>query len=136
MKHLVYFLLILVLFACRDSSVRTKEIVLGGYGSLTGTTAVFGQSTKKGIQLAIEQANRAGGILDKHLRLVMEDDQGKPEEAQTVVTKLITRDRVVAVIGENSSSRSLAAAPVCQQNRISMISPSSKNTQVTHDGDF
>ncbi|HJZ11507.1 MAG TPA: ABC transporter substrate-binding protein [Acidobacteriota bacterium] len=136
MKHLVYFLLILVLFACRDSSVRTKEIVLGGYGSLTGTTAVFGQSTEKGIQLAIEQANRAGGILDKQLRLVMEDDQGKPEEAQTVVTKLITRDRVVAVIGENSSSRSLAAAPVCQQNRIPMISPSSTNPKVTQVGDF
>jgi branched-chain amino acid transport system substrate-binding protein len=66
----------------------------------------------------------------------VEDDQGKPEEAQTVVTKLITSDKVVAIIGEVASSRTLAAAPVAQQNRIPMITPSSTNPKVTQVGDY
>jgi branched-chain amino acid transport system substrate-binding protein len=66
----------------------------------------------------------------------VEDDQGRPEEAQTVVTKLITKDQVIAVLGEVASSRSLAAAPVAQQNGIPMISPSSTNPKVTEVGDY
>ena len=66
----------------------------------------------------------------------MEDDQGKAEEANVVVTKLITKDKVVAVLGEVASSNSLAAAPVAQQNGIPMISPSSTNPEVTKKGDY
>jgi len=75
-------------------------------------------------------------VLGKRVRIVIEDDQGRPEEAQTVVTKLITRDRVIAVLGEVASSRSLAAAPVAQQNQIPMISPSSTSPRVTQVGDY
>ncbi|MGH9857877.1 MAG: ABC transporter substrate-binding protein, partial [Acidobacteriota bacterium] len=109
---------------------------IGEYGSLTGTTATFGISTRNGIDLAIDEVNKAGGILGKKVRVIVEDDQGKPEEAQTVVTKLINKDRVVAVLGEVASSRSLAAAPVCQNNRIPMITPSSTNPKVTQIGDY
>ena len=110
--------------------------MIGGYGALTGSTATFGQSAKKGIEMAVEERNGKVGLLGKKIRLVMEDDQGKPEEAQTVVSRLINRDRVIAVIGENASSRSLAAAPVCQQAGIPMISPSSTNPKVTAVGDY
>jgi branched-chain amino acid transport system substrate-binding protein len=112
------------------------EIVIGEYGSLTGTTATFGISTKNGIDMAIEETNAAGGVLGRQVRVIVEDDQGRPEEAQTVVTKLITSDRVVAVLGEVASSRTLAAAPVAQQNGIPMISPSSTNPDVTLVGDY
>jgi branched-chain amino acid transport system substrate-binding protein len=115
---------------------ESTEIVIGEFGSLTGTTATFGISTRNGIDLAIEEVNNAGGILGKKVRVIVEDDQGKPEEAQTVVTKLINKDRVVAVLGEVASSRSLAAAPVCQNNRIPMITPSSTNPKVTQIGDY
>ena len=136
LRILVLALSLLASLRCGNRGQQTHEILIGGYGSLTGTTASFGQSTMKGIQLAVAQANQSGGVIGKQIRLIMEDDQGKPEEAQTVVTKLVTKDRVVAVIGENSSSRSLAGAPVCQQNRIPMISPSSTNPKVTQVGDY
>jgi branched-chain amino acid transport system substrate-binding protein len=113
-----------------------NEIVIGEFGSLTGTTATFGISTKNGIDMAIDSINKVGGVLGKQVRVIVEDDQGRPEEAQTVVTKLINSDRVVAVLGEVASSRSLAAAPVAQQNRIPMISPSSTNPRVTEIGDY
>jgi branched-chain amino acid transport system substrate-binding protein len=119
-----------------SSQQQSNEIIVGEYGSLTGTTATFGISTRNGVDMAFAEANDAGGVLGKRIRVIVEDDQGKPEEAQTVVTKLINKDRVVAVLGEVASSRSLAAAPVCQSNRIPMITPSSTNPKVTQIGDF
>ena len=112
------------------------EIVVGEYGSLTGTTATFGQSTDNGIKLAFDEINAAGGVLGKKLRVIVEDDRSQPEEAATAVTKLINQNHVVAVLGEVSSSRSLAAAPICQSNKIPMISPSSTNPRVTQIGDY
>ena len=142
MKHQssLFVLLAATLFvmSCSRSQEgqEQNEIVIGEFGSLTGTTATFGISTKNGIDMAVDEVNKAGGLLGKRVRVIVEDDQGRPEEAQTVVTKLITRDRVVAVLGEVASSRTLAAAPVAQQNRIPMISPSSTNPRVTQIGDY
>jgi branched-chain amino acid transport system substrate-binding protein len=128
----------LAVTACGNTQpgASSNEILIGEFGSLTGTTATFGISTKNGIDMAIDEVNKAGGLLGKTVRVIVEDDQGKPEEAQTVVTKLITRDQVIAVLGEVASSRTMAAAPVAQQNRIPMISPSSTNPRVTEIGDY
>jgi branched-chain amino acid transport system substrate-binding protein len=118
-----------------DAPEAAKEIVVGEYGSLTGTSATFGISTRNGIELATDELNSAGGIAGIKVRVVVEDDQSKPEEAATAVNKIISRDRPVAVLGEVSSSRSLAAAPLLQQAGIPMISPSSTNPKVTEVGD-
>jgi branched-chain amino acid transport system substrate-binding protein len=115
---------------------NATEIVIGEFGSLTGTTATFGISTKNGIDMAVDAINKGGGLLGKQVRVIVEDDQGKPEEAQTVVTKLINKNQVVAVLGEVASSRTMAAAPVAQQNAIPLISPSSTNPKVTQIGDY
>jgi len=140
MKHksslLVLLAAALFVMSCSRSQDGQNEIVIGEFGSLTGTTATFGISTKNGIDMAVDEVNRGGGLLGRTVRVIVEDDQGRPEEAQTVVTKLITRDRVVAVLGEVASSRTLAAAPVAQQSRIPMISPSSTNPRVTQIGDY
>lgn len=112
------------------------EIRIGEYSSLTGTTATFGQSTDHAIQMAMEEVNAAGGVLGRKIHVFVEDDQSKPEEAATAVTKLINQNHVVAMLGEVSSSRSLAAAPICQANGIPMVSPSSTNPRVTQIGDY
>ncbi|HTR96866.1 MAG TPA: ABC transporter substrate-binding protein [Candidatus Acidoferrales bacterium] len=113
------------------------EIVIGEYGSLTGSDATFGQSTKMGVELALTELgqNQGGKIGGLPVRIVSEDDQGKPEEAANAVQKLLNQDQVVAVIGEVASSRSLAAAPICQQAGVPMVSPSSTNPKVTEVGD-
>ncbi len=113
------------------------EIVIGEYGSLTGNDATFGQSTKAGVEVALQELSEqmGGKIGGLTVRAVVEDDQGKAEEAATVVQKLINQDQVVAVIGEVASSRSLAAAPICQGAGVPMISPSSTNPKVTQVGD-
>ncbi len=113
-----------------------NEILVGEYSSLTGTTATFGQSTHRGLSMAVDETNLAGGILGKKIKLITEDTQSKPEEAAMAVTKLIFRDRACAIIGEVSSSRSLAAAPICQDNGVPMVSNASTNPEVTRKGDY
>jgi branched-chain amino acid transport system substrate-binding protein len=112
------------------------EIVLGHYASLTGAQATFGQSTDNGIQLAIDEINAAGGVNGKKVRVITYDDKGDAREAGNAVTRLVTKDGVVAVLGEVASSLSLVAAPVCQDNGIPMVSPSSTNPKVTEQGDM
>jgi branched-chain amino acid transport system substrate-binding protein len=112
-----------------------SEIPIGEYGSMTGDTATFGQSTHNGITLAVEQINAAGGVLGKQIKLVSEDDLSKTDEAVSAVQKLINRDKVVAILGEVASKRSLAAGGVCQKYGIPMLSPSSTNPAVTQVGD-
>ncbi len=128
--------------ACVDKSGTNTTgptgdtIKVGVYGDLTGQTSSFGQSTKNGIELAVEEINKGGGINGKQIQLVIEDDQGRPEQAKTVVSKLINQDKVVAVLGEVASTNSLAAAPVAQEAKIPMITPSSTNPKVTEVGDY
>ena len=114
----------------------TGNILVGEYGSMTGSEATFGQSTHNGIMLAVEEFNAAGGLNGRQVELKSYDTQGKSQEAGTVVTRLITEDKVVAVLGEVASSLSLAGGRVAQQFGVPMISPSSTNPQVTQIGDM
>jgi len=135
---LVAFMICTALTGCKkqDSNVPANEIVIGEFASLTGGTASFGQSSHKGTLMAVDEINTAGGLLGKKVKLITEDNQSKAGEASTVVRKLISRDEIVALLGEVASSRSLEAAPIAQQNKIPMISPASTNPKVTEVGDY
>ncbi len=115
---------------------RGEPIKLGEFASLTGKEAVFGQNVTKGTRLAIEEVNAAGGVLGRPVELVTEDNQSKAGESATVVKKLISRDKVVLVLGEITSGRTLEAAPIAQNTRIPLISPGATNTEVTAKGNF
>ncbi len=124
----------LTLMSCKKTGGDT--ILVGEFASLTGKEATFGISSHEGTMLAIEEINAAGGVLGKKLELKTEDDQSKAGEPANVVNKLISKDGVVAILGEVASSRSLEAAPICQQNKVPMISPASTNPKVTETGDY
>jgi len=111
-------------------------IRVGEFASRTGKEATFGTMSHNGTELAIEEVNAAGGVLGKKVALLTEDDQSKAGEAATVVKKLVASDNVIAVLGEVASSRSMEAAPICQQNKVPMISPSSTNVKLTELGDY
>ena len=129
--------LLLMSTALLISCAKQEDVIkIGEYGSLTGTTATFGISTKNGIDMAVEKVNQAGGLLGKKVVVIVEDDQGKPEEAATAVKKLINQDKVIAILGEVASSRSKAGAPICQAAKIPMVSSASTNPDVTSIGDY
>ena len=131
----------LIVMACSpgreaQTAGTTGDIPIGVYGAQTGSEAAFGSSTANGVKIAADEINAAGGVLGRKIRLHVEDDQGRADEAASAVTKLITAQNVVALVGENSSNQSLAAAPIAQSNQVPMISPSSTNPAVTEKGDY
>jgi branched-chain amino acid transport system substrate-binding protein len=73
--------------------------------------------------MAADEWNARGGLLGKQIELVVEDDQSKPDEAALAVTKLINQNRVVGILGEVASSRTLAGAPIAQKAGIPLITP-------------
>ena len=111
------------------------KILIGHVASMTGNEATFGDSTDKGIKLAVDEQNKKGGVKGKQLVVKTLDDQGKPEEAAVAATRLVTQDAVAVLLGEVASSRSLAMAPIADSNKVPMISPTSTNPRVTKDGD-
>jgi branched-chain amino acid transport system substrate-binding protein len=112
------------------------EIVIGHYGSMTGSTAHFGQDTDKAARLAVDQLNAAGGVLGKKLRIVTLDTRGDGAEAANAVTRLIDVEKATAILGEVASSLSLQGGPIAQRRKIPMVSPSSTNPKVTQIGDY
>jgi branched-chain amino acid transport system substrate-binding protein len=129
-----------LLAGCKDSggggTGGTGAIKVGEFASLTGSEAAFGNSSHNGTVLAVEEINKAGGVLGRQIELITEDNQSKQGESVTIVKKFISRDEVAAVLGEVASGRSLEAAKVCQESKIPMVSPSSTNPQVTEIGDY
>ncbi len=117
----------------KEGAANSNEILIGEYASMTGNTSAFGTSSDKGLQLAFEQINAAGGVLGKKIKVILADDRSDANEANTAVQKLINGDGVVAVIGEVASKRSLAGASVCEKYKVPMLSPASTNPAVTVD---
>ena len=115
----------------------TGPVVIGHVASMSGPTADFGSSTDHGIRMALAEINDAGGVLGgRKIELVTEDNRSVTPEARTAAQKLISRDRVVALLGDVASSRSLAMAPLAQETQTPMLSPASTNPKVTEVGDY
>jgi branched-chain amino acid transport system substrate-binding protein len=117
--------------ATTDGPVKVGEV-----GSMTGTEATFGISSDRGIQLRVKEVNGAGGIKGRQIQIIALDDQGKPEEAATAATRLISSEHVVALLGEVASTRSMFMADKAQPAKVPMVSPSSTNPRVTEKGDY
>ncbi|MDB6095136.1 MAG: ethanolamine utilization protein EutJ [Verrucomicrobia bacterium] len=122
--------------AAAIAQTPAATIKVGEFASLTGKEAAFGQSSHKGTLLAIEELNARGGALGQQFELITEDNQSKQGESATIAKKLISRDKVIALLGEVASGRSLEAAPIAQNAKIPMVSPSSTNPKVTEMGSY
>ncbi len=123
------------LTGCNSKKV-SDDIIVGEYGSATGSEATFGQSSLKGVQMAVSEINAAGGIDGKKLKVVTYDDEGKSDVALSVAKKLANEDHPAVVVGEVASTLSITAAPVFNQAKIPMISPSSTAPKVTQLGPY
>ena len=138
MKRILVALIISIslLSACNNGGGGADKVRVGVFMSLTGSTANFGISSVNGIKMAADEVNAAGGINGKQIELLVQDDRSDASEAATIVTKFVTQDQVHAVLGEVASSRSIAAAPIAQNAKVPMLTPSSTNPEVTKKGDF
>lgn len=121
---------------CTKKTDNANEIVLGSYSSNTGATATFGVFQMRGIEMAVNEINAAGGIKGKKIKLINYDNKSDDNETLAVVNRLISQDKVVAIVGEATSGRSKIGAQVAQENKIPMISPSATNPEVTKVGNY
>src|SRR5262245_24156721 len=118
------------------SAAPATEWRVGAYFSLSGAETQFGVDSKEGIELAVDEVNKAGGVRGKPIKVLFEDDKTNPQEATNKVLQLIDRDKVVAILGEVASSRSKAGGIVANKKKVPMITPSSTNPDVTKVGPF
>jgi branched-chain amino acid transport system substrate-binding protein len=112
-----------------------EPIKIGFFMSMTGQDASFGEASLRGATLAVDGLNSAGGVLHRPVELVVEDNRSLAGESATAAKKLISRDHVVALVGECSSARTLEAAAIAQANGIPLVTPASTSPKVTQVGD-
>ncbi len=121
--------------AVRGQTPAGEPVKIGFFMSISGRDASFGEAALRGARLAVDDLNAAGGILGRPAALVVEDNRSLPGESATAVKKLIGRDKVVALVGECASSRTLEAAPLAQAAGVPLVTPASTNPKVTAVGD-
>ena len=111
------------------------DIKLGAAEALTGPAAQYGQSIKNGLELAIDEINAAGGVKGSKITLVLEDEQGKKEQAIDVFKKLIFQDKVLMLFGPTLSNSAQAADPIAQAAKIVVFGTSNTAEGITSIGD-
>jgi branched-chain amino acid transport system substrate-binding protein len=113
-----------------------EEIKIGTIGPLTGDVASYGISTKKGVEVAVDEFNQKGGINGKPVRLISEDTRGEQTETANAASKLVERDKVTAIVGGVISSETMTAGPITNDAKVVMISSSSTAVGVPEIGDY
>lgn len=118
------------------SAQGAKVIKLGLMVPITGNQAQYGEDMRKGAELALEQLNASKAIPDATLSLQVEDSKGDPQEAANVAQKFVSEGDITAVIGDFSSTASLAAAPIYQRAGVIMITPVASHPDITKTGNY
>lgn len=129
---LTIFCFVVAMFAA-GCGAGGDTIKVGAMYEMTGGQATFGTSAGNGAKLAIKEINAKGGLLGKKVELVVGDNKSEPSEAANITTKLITQDKVVAVMGSTTSSNTIAASNVALSNKVPLLSAAATNPKVTVD---
>ena len=127
-RSLLLCALVLSTAACKRGG---DELTVGAFLSLSGADSTFGVDTRDAIQLAVLETNGRGGIKGKPVRVLYEDDRSSSAEATSKVRRLIDHDKVVALLGEVASSRTLAGALVANERKVPLVTPSSTENSIT-----
>lgn len=118
------------------NNTQSNEIRIGVLFPLTGDAASYGEKGQKAIEMAVDQVNAAGGIHSKRVNVIYEDSRAEPQAGVTAMRKLVSIDKVPAVVGDIVSSVTLPAAPIAEKNRVVLIAPTSSAPAITQAGEF
>lgn len=120
-----------VVVGCGDSD----PIKVGYVGPLSGTLSDYGLSCRRGVVLAVEELNAAGGVKGRKIELLIEDDKNDPDIAAKVDSKLVDKG-VVTIIGHFTSTAGVGAAPVMNEKKMLLISPGASTSRLSGKDDF
>lgn len=126
----------MVLAGCGASPTAGKKepIKFGVIGPYTGPNAKPGQSMKQGVQLAVEEINKAGGVNGRMLEPIFEDDASVPAQSVSATEKLITKDEAAFLIGTFNSATTLADMKVIEREKVPMLVPIAVAIDITESG--
>jgi branched-chain amino acid transport system substrate-binding protein len=136
--------LALVAAACGSSSPSSSSssgaggspIKIGFFAPESGFAAADGASAYDSAQLAVKDLNAAGGVNGRKLQLVNYDDASDPKQAVTIATRLVTQDKVTAVVSGSYSDQTLAVAPIFQRDSVPMLAAYAINPGIPATGDY
>lgn len=111
-------------------------IRIGATLPLSGDAALWGQNTKKGIELALEEINSSGGVLGKKIEVVYEDTQALPRKGVDAYKKLTSIDQVSAIIDDSVSGVTLAMAPLAERDKVVILATGATSPEITNAGDY
>jgi branched-chain amino acid transport system substrate-binding protein len=126
----------LMVFSIGCVKKEGKEIKIGTVLPLTGSAAVWGENSKMGLEIALEEVNAAGGVKGKKINLIFEDSQSDSAKAVSALQKLISTDKVSVVIGDIASSSVLAMAPIAEKAKVILLSPGASNPDISKAGEY
>lgn len=129
--------LLLTLLAIMSGCARNEaEIKIGAILPLTGDNAIYGIPIRRGIELGLNQINKSNGINGRKLLVLFEDDQADPKKTVSAYKRLTSVDKVQLILGGVFSASTLALAPLAEQDRVVLLSPTSSAVEITRAGDF
>ena len=118
-------------FAGCGSKESGDTIKVGANFELTGNVANYGNATIEGLQLAIDEANEAGGINGKKIELVSVDDKSEAAESINAATKLISDDDVKVIVGPATTGLVLAETQTATDAKVPIIAPCATSPEAT-----
>jgi branched-chain amino acid transport system substrate-binding protein len=121
---------------CYLSHPASAQIKIGVAEALTGNAAQYGVPIRKGFELALGEINGAGGIHGNKIELIIEDEQGKKEEAINVFKKLIFQDKALMLFGPTLSNSAQASDPVAQAAKIVVFGTSNTADGISSIGNY
>ncbi|HEX8964760.1 MAG TPA: ABC transporter substrate-binding protein, partial [Rhodocyclaceae bacterium] len=119
-----------------SATAVAADIKIGVAEALTGGAAQYGVAIRNGFQLAADEINAKGGVNGNKLQLVIEDEQGKKEEAINVFKKLIFQDKVLMIFGPTLSNSMFAAGPVANAAKVVAFGTSNTANGITDIGPY
>lgn len=115
----------------KQDAASGDTIKVGASFELTGNVANYGKSILSGFKMAVDEVNAKGGVNGKKITVIESDNKSEPSESGNSVTKLVTQDKVVAVVGPATSGCVAAGAPITTANKIPQIAPSATAPAIT-----
>ncbi|MGE5189142.1 MAG: ABC transporter substrate-binding protein [Gemmatimonadota bacterium] len=131
MKRTAVFLAAASLALAIGGPARAKEIRIGLITPLSGDVKTFGESVRNAFDIAVSEANAAGGVAGMKIVPVVVDDKNDPTEAANAANLLINQRRVKAIVGSVTSKATIPVSDLAQQYRIPTITGTATNPKVT-----
>jgi len=132
----VLFLIMLAIPLVGMGARPAGEIIIGSTLPLSGDAAAWGKNTQKGIELALKEINDSGGVMGSKIFVSYEDTQALPKEGVSAYRKLVSINKVPAIIDDSVSGVTLAMAPLAQKDHVVILATGATSPKISEAGDY